>query len=627
MAFAGYRYQRLNDASKQIRLFYLDPESRNVNLTGTIKIVRLQSAPVFETLSYAWGQPELISSISIDGRRPLGITANLEEALHRLRLPDRSRTLWIDAICINQDNVEERNFQVRLMHSIFSSSVRTIAFLGSEAGHSAMIPEVNMRFGAISPDLTHQDVEDASEYSIVGIPDPGDQSWQALTAFFSRAWFRRVWVFQEAIVSKQVLITCGNWSCPLETLAPLLKLVKLGIAGHLVNQRYGEERSSELEFSYQANFSGNEARSALTLFQAMLHHRQRREELRLGNTLLECRHTAATDPRDHVYALLGLCFEREIDMLQPDYSQSLATAYARYTIYMFEEEANGTELLGLAGLAFNRLNVPSWVVDWSSVKSTQNALMFDWRFGLSALLKSMRYYSASGSTTAVFSVSSDLRVLHIRGFEVDRVAKLATYHEVGNTFQHIDMWMVEADCLINSVCLIPQGQTQREVQARTLVANRALDSDYPYRLPADLMDSFRCFWVEFRHGFNLDDIDADLPHTKSEVFENMRQHFEQSHQELLSKFGAEKWLEYFDIVKHYWKRRRLALTTSGNLALLPLVAREDDIICILFGSRVAHVLRKADDLHWQLIGDCYLHGMMDGEAMKLERIERSFSLI
>ncbi|KAM0804431.1 heterokaryon incompatibility protein-domain-containing protein [Usnea florida] len=102
--------------------------------------VELETAPAYEALSFTWGDYKKECSISC-GSESIEITANLAAALLQLRSPDKARALWIDQICINQDDVEERNKQVALMRKIFSEAENVVIWLGEEG------PDDEMAFG------------------------------------------------------------------------------------------------------------------------------------------------------------------------------------------------------------------------------------------------------------------------------------------------------------------------------------------------------------------------------------------------------------------------------------------------------------------------------------------------
>jgi hypothetical protein len=111
-----------------IRVMNLLP-SRAGELHCKLLPVSLDKLPKFEALSYSWGPPILSSTIFCDGK-PWGITPNCEAALRRLRQPQKSRLVWVDAICINQNSIPECNNQVKYMGEIYGQAKQVVVWLG-----------------------------------------------------------------------------------------------------------------------------------------------------------------------------------------------------------------------------------------------------------------------------------------------------------------------------------------------------------------------------------------------------------------------------------------------------------------------------------------------------------------
>ncbi|KAF2851620.1 HET-domain-containing protein, partial [Plenodomus tracheiphilus IPT5] len=126
-------YQNSNlgyDASHSfIRLVDLSPGSNDEELYCHIRHSPLKNGIKYEALSYTWGSPDRVHKIQC-GEDYLQITITLKEALLALRLPGKRRTLWIDQLCINQEDIQERNSQVKIMHLIYKHASRTVIFLG-----------------------------------------------------------------------------------------------------------------------------------------------------------------------------------------------------------------------------------------------------------------------------------------------------------------------------------------------------------------------------------------------------------------------------------------------------------------------------------------------------------------
>lgn len=123
-----YQYNPL-PSEKFIRLLELYPGHANDNIDCTLHQIELENAPEYEAISYAWGDPANRIEVLCDGK-VITVTQNLKDALLRFKLKDRSRILWADAICINQNDEVEKGLQVKVMHKIYAKATRVCAWLG-----------------------------------------------------------------------------------------------------------------------------------------------------------------------------------------------------------------------------------------------------------------------------------------------------------------------------------------------------------------------------------------------------------------------------------------------------------------------------------------------------------------
>jgi hypothetical protein len=142
----------------------------------------------FEALSYTWGGSLSQNHHVCLGDKKLGVTANLHSALLRLRDPVLERVMWIDAVCINQQDTTERSDQVRIMAVIYSRASRVVVWLGESENDSDRAVEV-IHLAAIgqSKDESGKSQEKSQE-----------KSQDAVIALLRRSWFRRVWVSSAA---------------------------------------------------------------------------------------------------------------------------------------------------------------------------------------------------------------------------------------------------------------------------------------------------------------------------------------------------------------------------------------------------------------------------------------------
>jgi hypothetical protein len=153
----------------------------------------LPYTPSFEAISYVWGAPEFTRSMISSGGR-IFLTPNLEEALRAIRLPDRVRVLWADAICIHQNDAEERGQQVRLMDKIYAGAHKVLIWLGQDLRNIA-----SRTFATI--------VDSPTPYHAT---HHGEDVFDAVCTVTKAEWFSRLWVVQELWLSQQAVLMWGK---------------------------------------------------------------------------------------------------------------------------------------------------------------------------------------------------------------------------------------------------------------------------------------------------------------------------------------------------------------------------------------------------------------------------------
>jgi hypothetical protein len=143
---------------------------------------RTDAAVAYTALSYAWGSDANPRTIRCSGTHYLTVGSNLYQALWHIRHPSETRTLWIDAICINQSDIAERNHQVAQMTKIYTQAERLIIWLGGEGNRTAV--DVVKRISQYCNNATMWSVR----------PRLNIQDWKAMGAYLGAGWFQRVWV-------------------------------------------------------------------------------------------------------------------------------------------------------------------------------------------------------------------------------------------------------------------------------------------------------------------------------------------------------------------------------------------------------------------------------------------------
>ena len=204
-------YQKLKEEDS-IRLLILEPGNRNSPILCRLVEARLSAKPRYKAVSYTWGEPVLSHSICINGRA-MRVRDNLFRALLYLRHTSRTQKLWIDALSINQDDISERNQQVRIMGQIYKNSHLTAVWLREEEESDAHALNLLHLCDALAKDDTL--TMDAKYIRIsdsifkVGSANT-DNIISSLRGILTSNWFGRLWIVQEFGLSPQVIMSCGD---------------------------------------------------------------------------------------------------------------------------------------------------------------------------------------------------------------------------------------------------------------------------------------------------------------------------------------------------------------------------------------------------------------------------------
>lgn len=305
------------------------------------------NVPPYEALSYSWGPADNEEDIHITDPEDthntpawLKIRKSLATALRHLRYPDKPRTLWIDAICIDQTNVEERGREVKRMSQIYPLSQKVIIWLGSESEDSKHALETLEYFSKqVEYIISHRwgDSPDAQEpdWWRDNVALPYDKkTWQSILSLLRRPWFERVWVLQEALLCDRVVLQCGRDTiCWVDIRKALLVLrQKSGMLPDDIRGRL---------FEY--------ARGLMAPPVASCEH-----------LLLWTRNQQCSDPRDKLYGILGLLDPRIVAKIEVDYSTPVWKTYAQ--LVLAEMEAyHKLNMINHCNITTRLEGYPSWV--------------------------------------------------------------------------------------------------------------------------------------------------------------------------------------------------------------------------------------------------------------------------
>ncbi|KAF9869981.1 hypothetical protein CkaCkLH20_12590 [Colletotrichum karsti] len=348
-----YQYKTLE--SRQIRLVYLHPSNRET-INCTIEHVSIDENPTFEALSYTWGTAMERFIINV-GSASLSVGKNLAVALRALVSSDEPRAIWIDAICINQNDALERNHQVRFMKDIYTRARSVLVWLGEAAdGSDAVMDYV----GSLDPTSALTEHRAYVDYNDTWTWEKGDPFQRPpvpqgdVDALLCRPWFSRVWIQQEAAVNAVTKVTCGS-KCV--TWNQLFSLV------------WSYQKPSGTGFAKDAFHIDAMASSILIMM--IQSYRYDDIETLLLDILRDCTYCGATDPRDRIYGVQNLAKDPDLDklLLEPSYDISVPAVYTDLAKRFLTSQ--DTFILSWAGRSNQRSrDLPSWVPDWT-MKNTE----------------------------------------------------------------------------------------------------------------------------------------------------------------------------------------------------------------------------------------------------------------
>lgn len=301
--------------NSDIRLFVLNPGSDGDTITGHMEHIEVKYPyPPFEALSYVWGETDNCATILVDDAC-VSVTKSLDTALRRLRFPDRPRTLWVDYICINQYDVEERNRQVARMGYIYYIAETVLVWLGEANPDTAVGIKVLDYF--VSEQRPHpQPVWQDHPSSVVR---------DGLLDILNRPWFQRMWVVQEIGMSQNVVLICGRhevkWrSSDSMAVRRFMRMIKFA------------ELSPQWE---QMGLGIVDMQPFINMLDIQIGNQLDKSSggtLRRAPDLLDVahsmRHKACADPHDKLFGIYGLLEGTwALEDFKPDYNMTVAQMY------------------------------------------------------------------------------------------------------------------------------------------------------------------------------------------------------------------------------------------------------------------------------------------------------------
>ena len=418
-------YQTLNLQRREIRLLRIFPSIElNASIQCSIFTISLEDDPAlsYQALSYVWGDSKLTAEIYVEGTEgPTTIGLNLSLAIRYARHDSNDVVLWADALCINQNDVQERGYQVRMMGLVYNKAEEVIAWLGEEEDDSQIAMELieswatfmaipnpfealgNQPFGAAM-------LEPIKEYVPMALDSRVNLALQALG---NRLYWTRAWVYQELVFGKNASLKAGRASTTLDSFIKanrgLRMLATLYMTGDLPvgSAEFLESQTRPMSHMLDA-VNGSRGAKPFCLKTLPLEMLESFKKLN------------ATDPRDKVFALLGfVALDGPFsDLIMVNYEEHINQVYldvARYLILTRQtlHTLNIPHLLPPTG---REQSLPSWVPDWQT--DTKQKWIHHWTD-----LSREEALVTSNLVSQLVDFSPDGKLL-AKGFDVDVVSNV-----------------------------------------------------------------------------------------------------------------------------------------------------------------------------------------------------------
>lgn len=319
----------------------------------------IQVKPVYEAISYTWGDPTTTQLITLDQITHLPISENVAKMLRYFRRRGKSRYVWIDALCLDQNNHAEKSQQINRMDSIYRLAGKVKIWLGE----AEPVADISGSFGLFSG-LYHLGTEDTSEDFHHALIRSTKIPPQSLTLFFSRPWFSRRWVLQEAVLCPFTSVQCGIFSVPWIHLRDSVRIIESLCVNHNGKSNFSNSQTVLNSFIAELRVT-----SASREVMRVLCRLQNSKE-QLLTLLWDFDTSRCTDPGDKLRALYGLgdIPPLVLDKINADSSFHWSALFEGFAKYLIENEQSWQLISHLFAFGSLRLNDSSWssfTPDWS----------------------------------------------------------------------------------------------------------------------------------------------------------------------------------------------------------------------------------------------------------------------
>ncbi|EAQ83550.1 hypothetical protein CHGG_09954 [Chaetomium globosum CBS 148.51] len=583
----------------------------------------LAKPPPYIAISYCWDPTSARRGMFLD-MKSFSISETVLEVLNQVQASQHAtgsrELLWIDQICINQDDQAEKLDQMYRMGEIYSRASKVFIWLGPTADQSAsalknmerMLDEVAALNQATA---TRADLPDDTAATI------NEDHGQYYGHLFMRPWFRRLWTVQEALLARKLVVMCGYQEVDFGLLVELA--TEILTYGSLDLIRFPGASEDDMNNAIIGIVNLNALRLGGASIEQMLEGLDIR---RFRGLVGESRSRQVTMAPDRVHAIMGVAprqvreYMASLQTAQP--SQTMWQLYAQFAKCMLEHDPEWYFLS--SALSRDRPDhntLPSWAPNFNSKPPFASAFTTP-SCGFSAGL--------SPSTAHLTNRSISATELTAQGFRLDTVSEIipqTAFREANQNMKRHDVYgdatrEWEQDCmrLCQKVYGLGPDQFPR-FHVDILLAHSHAAAGGP-AMEGRALEAYHIFWMGCRlrdeairqireEGFPLPEYLRGVPDAVERFADSAVRAWR-------NKLPVEEYamlLQFTGTMKAMCSGRPYISTSTGMLGLGCPGVKVGDVICILYGTTVPYVLRPRPDGAMSFVGDAYIHNAMDGEAI------------
>ncbi|RBA09731.1 hypothetical protein FPRO05_05667 [Fusarium proliferatum] len=571
-----------------------------------------QEPPRYIALSYTWHEeslPKTFRPVLINDKY-LNVSLNLWNFLQNYRETAGERIIWIDQICINQDDTDECVQQIGQMCKIYQHASMDLFWIGEPGENTEAVLDLLSSLNRLETYLLESGGSRPGMSALlnpifmrtIGLPEHYSPIWSSLMNFISRTAFQRAWIIQEVAVSRKTAIFCGLLMLPFEV---------VGRAATFLVE------SSWIKIFHEMYKVSGAAGFITGMMNCRVRH-QEGERQSLDLLLASTRRFKATKPVDKIFALINLAEsgrkEELPPALRPDYRKSVVEVFRDVTLHVIHQGSLDV-LSGIEDVEFRQIHqLPSWVPDYS-VHQVASILCMPPRPGWLTL-----YAAATARDVSVQHSPADPNILTLSAYKFDTISRICPIAEQ-SIYGTFEKWASMVDFSVPYP--IVNGKSTSTIDAfwRTLIGNIGLGTSH-YPVSEDWVHKFAAFALQARGELqphvssspNTQSVAAESPSLTPGIDLILGLLKENNYEEVPNQDGG----LYESTMHHVSWYRRLFLTNGGYFGLAHPSSQPGDELVLLSGGRVPFVVRRGNAERsecYSIVGEAYVHGIMDGELL------------